>query len=277
MNASYSNLVKMVSAFGLIFHFSGCTIELLSKGDGKGNLYLVTEDDDDSGDPGDSDPKTYAEFAAANTATVALTDASLNQFCAGTVLSRRVVLTTATCIDGKSTASIRVSAGSDAIGAGSTHSVQKISAHPDYGMVGKYYKNDVALIYLDSELNFSTALLPAKLSNALMNDDDIGWSWGWNTFAGPFASLSAREHNARPNALAETLLGDTIADDQFGSDEYTGGCVTDVGAPLYHANDDEIAIVAGLLSQSGSTCTDVQVWTDVSTHATWIQTTMDSF
>lgn len=206
--------------------------------------------------------------------------------CGGSILSSRWVVTAAHCLSGLPTASIQVRAGSILNGSGGQQTdVQRIIIHALYDDVP--YNNDIALLELDSELTFSTSMLPIEPllppeEPALAPEGVLATVTGWGaTYTGSLPSSTLRQvgvplikpESCRSSAYA---YGDQITDNMicagygFGEKD---SCQGDSGGPLVVPDGRGGYVLAGIVSW-GTGCAEPGypgVYTRVPNYAGWIE------
>lgn len=294
MGSTKRNFSPFLITLSFLLIHSGCTPELISKTDKSGNTYLVTEDDDgDEGggggggggapvaDGGEEEAQalSYAEFDDAKFGVVAILWKG-SHVCDGAILNNNAILTSATCAQSLTLGLTEVHMDALEIGAGSTIAVSAIHMHPEFDNSGFFPIKDVAILKLDSEINFSGTIQPLAFAKNTTLDAEatVGSVFGWNSpgalsydelqvFSIEVAAVAAIENEWKVGGLDASLTG---------AQEKGAGCASDNGSPMV-SNDGTKAVITGILTKADSDdCAIIPVYTKISTFSEWITETLEN-
>ncbi|CAH0592701.1 unnamed protein product [Chrysodeixis includens] len=199
--------------------------------------------------------------------------------CGGVIMNNRAILTAAHCVVGESPFRWRVRAGSSwEHGWNSeTYYVSRITTHFSFGNGGHAYNNDIAVLRVNSNIEFNPYIFPAAIAGSMYNlpDNAEVWTAGWGatSFEGP-VSTSLRHvqvwtiNQSRCNTRYDGSLTANMLCAGWLDVGGRDACTNDNGGPLYHKG-----VVVGIVSFRYS-CGDPQypgVYTRVSSYTSWIQ------
>jgi hypothetical protein len=203
---------------------------------------------------------------------VALTSSDGEQFCGGSIVSDRVIVTAAHCTQGQAEGDIAIRAGATDLTSddGQTRNVTTVIEHPKYVQgVG-----DIAMLVLDRPLDLGGNVQAIELaSSADVSGADTARVTGWG--------VESETSEGTPSVLQSTdvpLVSDADCSlvDEGNDDELCAGgtgsdsCYGDSGGPLTVATDNGQAL-AGVVSW-GEECggESAGVYAEVPTFANWI-------
>ncbi|XP_055389933.1 uncharacterized protein LOC129618930 [Condylostylus longicornis] len=215
-------------------------------------------------------------------------DPQLDWDCAGTLISRRFVLTSARCVQNVGKPPVVVRIGHVNIRNDKSYDdvkIQNIIKH-EYFVSTKGY-NDIALLKLAKRVNFSSSIFPACLythAEDISPEVDLTIS-GWGilsviereqseilqnaiTHFVPSEECSTKEYIKNDSRLPDGIIESQLcAYDEFGS-----VCRGDAGGPLEIRNQTSISTVVGITS-IGLSCgaRTPSVYTRVSSYLDWIE------
>ncbi|MEU9987416.1 serine protease [Streptomyces sp. NPDC007971] len=168
-----------------------------------------------------------------------ITDASGNQFCGGTLVAAKKVVTAAHCMVGESTGSVRVVGGRTYLNGtnGTVSKVSKIWINPDY--TDATNGDDVAVLTLSTAMSYTPASFVSSSQTGVYAAGTTARILGWGTTS---------ENGSSSNQLRTAtvpIVADSSCKNSYGSDfvqsdmvcaGYTSGgtdtCQGDSGGPL---------------------------------------------
>ncbi|GAA3115671.1 serine protease [Streptomyces echinatus] len=168
-----------------------------------------------------------------------ITDASQNQFCGGTLVAPKKVVTAAHCMVGESTSSVRVVGGRTYLNGtnGTVSRVSKIWINPEY--TDATNGDDVAVLTLSTSMPYTTAKYVSSSQTGVYAAGSTARILGWGTTS---------ENGGSSNQLRTAtvpVVSDSSCRSSYGSDfvqsdmvcaGYTSGgvdtCQGDSGGPL---------------------------------------------
>jgi hypothetical protein len=179
--------------------------------------------------------------------------------CSGTLISKRVVLTAAHCVEGAQVDQFHVFFGNDIFQGSEVRRVSEISVYPQYD--NQKLTGDIALIRMSSDAPFGVTPIPHLPSSLAITSVDIGTSLEYVGF-GETASGDTGVKMTMTNDLDWICVQsggcyhagnpgaeNTICQDQ----EPSGLCSGDSGGPAFIIRDG-IEYVAGISSYVGEDC-----------------------
>ncbi|MFF3511490.1 S1 family peptidase [Streptomyces sp. NPDC002573] len=209
-----------------------------------------------------------------------ITDASGNQFCGGTLVSAKKVVTAAHCMAGETTGSVRVVGGRTYLNGtnGTVSKVSRIWVNPDYTDASN--GDDVAVLTLSSSMPYTTASYVSSSQTGVYAAGTTARIVGWGT-----TSESGNSSNQLRTATVP-IVSDSSCKSSYGSDYvqsdmvcagYTSGgvdtCQGDSGGPLLIGG-----VLAGITSW-GNGCAEAGypgVYTRLTTFSSLVTTQVNS-
>ncbi|MGW4514552.1 S1 family peptidase [Streptomyces sp. NPDC004393] len=209
-----------------------------------------------------------------------ITDASGNQFCGGTLVSAKKVVTAAHCMAGETTGSVRVVGGRTYLNGtnGTVSKVSRIWVNPDYTNASN--GDDVAVLTLSSSMPYTTASYVSSSQTGVYAAGTTARIVGWGT-----TSESGNSSNQLRTATVP-IVSDSSCKSSYGSDYvqsdmvcagYTSGgvdtCQGDSGGPLLIGG-----VLAGITSW-GNGCAEAGypgVYTRLATFSSLVTTQVNS-
>ncbi|KUN04664.1 serine protease [Streptomyces yokosukanensis] len=170
---------------------------------------------------------------------VQITDASGNQFCGGTLVAAKKVVTAAHCMAGESSGNVRVVGGRTFLNGsdGTVSKVSKIWVNPDY--TDATNGNDVAVLTLSTAMPYTPASYVSSSQTGVYTAGTTARILGWGTTS-ENGSSSNQLRTATVPVVADTSCKTSYGSDFVQSDMVcagltTGGvdtCQGDSGGPL---------------------------------------------
>ncbi|MGW0626514.1 S1 family peptidase [Streptomyces sp. NPDC002758] len=209
-----------------------------------------------------------------------ITDASQNQFCGGTLVTPKKVVTAAHCMVGETTGSVRVVGGRTYLNGtnGTVSRVSKIWINPNYTDANN--GDDVAVLTLSTSMPYTTASYVSSSQTSLYAAGTTARILGWGT-----TSESGSSSNQLRTATVP-IVSDSGCRSSYGSDfvqsdmvcaGYSSGsvdtCQGDSGGPLLIGG-----VLAGITSW-GEGCAEAGypgVYTRLTTFSNLVTTQVDS-
>ncbi|XP_026744925.1 trypsin, alkaline C-like [Trichoplusia ni] len=202
---------------------------------------------------------------------------NFSQFCGGTIINNRSILSAAHCIDYAPVETIRVRIGSSySSSGGEVLPLAAMLLHPDYSPWRVHH--DITILRTSVEIKYSATVQPAPIAGSTYNlaDDAVVWATGWGITEFDDVSEQLRDvqvwtvnheicrqrylwtlHRITTDMLCTGWL------DVGGRDQ----CMLDSGGPVYHNG-----VVVGVCS-FGQGCASPRfpgVNTRVSSYSDWI-------
>lgn len=214
---------------------------------------------------------------SANPWQVAVTSPDGEQFCGGSIVSDRIIVTAAHCVQGTPEGEIAILAGATDLtsGNGQTRNVTAVIEHPKYASgVG-----DIAMLVLDRPLDMGGDVAAISLAtSADISNADTARITGWGT--------TSETSEQTPSTLQSTdvplvsdadcgLIEEGNADELCAGGTGTDSCYGDSGGPLTVATENG-QVLAGVVSW-GEECggETAGVYAEVPTFADWVAERVD--
>ncbi|MEU7061456.1 serine protease [Streptomyces sp. NPDC046197] len=168
-----------------------------------------------------------------------ITDASGNQFCGGTLVAAKKVVTAAHCMVGESTGSVRVVGGRTYLNGtnGTVSKVSKIWINPDY--TDATSGDDVAVLTLSTSMPYTTAKYVSSSDTGVYAAGTTARILGWGTTSESGSSSNQLRTATVPivsdSSCKSSYGSDFVASDMVCAGYSSGGvdtCQGDSGGPL---------------------------------------------
>ncbi|CAG2224542.1 Trypsin beta,Trypsin delta,Chymotrypsin-like serine proteinase,Trypsin alpha,Chymotrypsin A,Trypsin delta/gamma-like protein CG30031,Chymotrypsin B [Mytilus edulis] len=205
------------------------------------------------------------------------TGSSWSHSCGGSIIDEKWVVTAAHCVEGSSTSSLRVAAGSTIWSEDvQTRNLKDFTMHPDYDGSASGYPNDIAVIELESPLE-----LNENVDKVDMADEDGDFAgvecvisgWGQTGSGSIPETLQDVSMTVLSNSDCSTIWTGSINDGHIciGSDtdisDGRSACFGDSGGPMICQSK-----LAGATSWGSGSCSGKPtVYTRVSQFRKWIR------
>ncbi|XP_075982010.1 trypsin, alkaline C-like [Anticarsia gemmatalis] len=204
------------------------------------------------------------------------------QTCAGSILTRRSILSAARCFMPANVSRYRIRAGSSQANSGGTvYSLSEIFNHPNYNGLD----SDISVSRVDGEIIFSNVVRAAPRAgpNYMVRDNEQVWAAGWGAFSlQNLATHSEDLRHVQMWSINQDICRERI---DFLTDNMlcagwldVGGrdtCSGDMGGPLF----DRHGVLVGVTSY-GNRCADPRypgVYVRVTSFTSWITARVQSF
>jgi secreted trypsin-like serine protease len=169
--------------------------------------------------------------------------------CSGTLLSQRIVLTSAHCIIGRKI--LQVEIGASKLNTVSKYKVDAVWIHPGYEEV--YHHNDLALLHLNMAVPVTQFAKLPESKQAILDKSFLFVGWGnvqEGVRTGDLHKLVLDNKTLLAKGLWPTAFDSTImlgAGKRFADGvRYGSGCISDSGAPLFTVDGKTIIGVASM-------------------------------
>jgi secreted trypsin-like serine protease len=209
-----------------------------------------------------------------------ITDASQNQFCGGTLVAPKKVVTAAHCMVGETTGSIRVVGGRTYLNGtnGTVSRVSKIWINPGYTDANN--GDDVAVLTLSTSMPYTTASYVSSSQTSVYAAGTTARILGWGTTS-ESGSASNQLRTATVPVVSDSSCRSSYGSDFVQSDMVCAGyssggvdtCQGDSGGPLLIGG-----VLAGITSW-GEGCAEAGypgVYTRLTTFSNLVTTQVDS-
>ncbi|MFI1167730.1 S1 family peptidase [Streptomyces sp. NPDC020801] len=209
-----------------------------------------------------------------------ITDASGNQFCGGTLVAARKVVTAAHCMVGEATSGVRVVGGRTYLNGtnGTVSKVSKIWVNPDY--TDATSGDDVAVLTLSTSMPYTAAKYVSSADTGVYAAGSTARILGWGTTSETGSSSNQLRTATVPIVSDSSCRGsygsDFVASDMVCAGYSSGGvdtCQGDSGGPLLIGG-----VLAGITSW-GNGCAEAGypgVYTRLTTFSSLVTAQVDS-
>ena len=234
-------------ASALAFASTGCTAE-------------ATEDETNEEHVASTASAIVGGEATTGYASVGALTQRGRSFCTGTVVTKRLVVTAAHCLQEVQASNIRFALGPNASTPETQLGVSRIVAHPKYD--AKRLTNDIGVVVLSQD----APVTPIEINDSMSSS----WVGRALTFVGygvtsGFGKMGSGVKRAVDIAVSE--VGST----QFAyEDRRKNTCFGDSGGPAFAKDAAGNLVLVGVTSYGDQSCTEFGVDTRVDTYRTWI-------
>ncbi|MFD5073166.1 S1 family peptidase [Streptomyces sp. NPDC058274] len=209
-----------------------------------------------------------------------ITDASGSQFCGGTLVAAKKVVTAAHCMVGETTSSVRVVGGRTYLNGtnGTVSKVSKIWVNPDY--TDATNGDDVAVLTLSTAMSYTPASYVSSSQTSVYATGATARIVGWGTTSESGSSSNQLRTATVPivsnSSCASSYGSDFVASDMVCAGYTAGGvdtCQGDSGGPLLIGG-----VLAGITSW-GEGCAEAGypgVYTRLTTFSSLVTTQVNS-
>lgn len=192
--------------------------------------------------------------------------------CGGSLIGPRAVLTSASCVDGLTAASLKVRGGSlKQASGGALAPVRRISIHPDFDAASG--TANLAVLHLGQALSDRPAALPLPLvggSPAAGTSVNLA---GWGTVSNGASSLPSDLRKVTTMVVAKDVCQKSFPDRTIGSGVFChgavgkGSCQKDEGGPVISGNGIQVGVIS--VNSCGSPGKQ-SIATSVESYGLWI-------
>ncbi|XP_023315799.1 chymotrypsin-2-like [Trichogramma pretiosum] len=208
-------------------------------------------------------------------------------FCGGSIINKRYILTAAHCLENKKLHKVEIYAGTNKIGDpnAQVHTAQAFVTHPRYNKyMLKFMMNDIALIHLNEDIQFTELIRPVKLpkSDYEFNEGHVAVVTGWGGTNHDTVTLSKFLQASQQRVISwETCVKEwhtkllTAIDAGMmcavtNHDWPSGPCMGDSGGPFVDGKGYQIGITS-FGYECGKTHELPEVYVNVMAYAKWIR------
>lgn len=182
-------------------------------------------------------------------------------FCTGTLVTKRVVVTAAHCLDGVPAARMRFAIGPNAFRPEASVPVAQAVAHPEWNP--RRIANDIGVVVLAAD----APVAPIALSTTALDASWIGRELAFVGYGASNGFTGAGGGVKRGVVLPIAQIGAT----QFAYDGRTANtCFGDSGGPALALSEDKVPSLVGVTSFGDATCTQFGVDTRVDAFAPFL-------
>ncbi|XP_039762812.1 chymotrypsin-1-like [Pararge aegeria] len=197
-------------------------------------------------------------------------------FCGASIISHRVILTAAHCVDGMNFKNYKAVVGTNQLlFGGKSYSIRKVVQHKKYDP--ELIKNDIALIFTKREMEFSSTIQAIELNDEPVapGEDLLLTGWGTTSYPGlapndlmqlelkAVSYEECKEAHQETNPVYETQI---CAISSAGK----GACHGDSGGPLVREGRQVGIVSWGIPCAKGKP----DVYTKVESYMDWIEKTL---
>lgn len=196
----------------------------------------------------------------------------VNFLCGGSLIGPRAVLTSASCVDGLTAASLKVRGGSlKRASGGAVASVRRINIHPEFD--AKSGTANLAVLHLGEALLDRPAALPLPLIGGSPAAGTSVHLAGWGVMSSGASSLPANLRKLTSKVVAKDDCQASFRDRTIGSGFFChqhvgqGDCQKDEGGPVINGNGIQVGI--SNIHSCGAPG-KLSIATSVESYASWI-------
>jgi len=181
-------------------------------------------------------------------------------FCTGTVVTKRLVVTAAHCLQDVRASGIRFALGSNASTPEAQLGVTRIVSHPEYD--AKRLTNDIGVVVLSQD----APVTPIEINDTMSSS----WVGRALTFVGYGVTNGVGKGGSGVKRAVDIVVSEVNSTQFAYEDARKNTCFGDSGGPAFAKDAAGDLVLVGVTSYGDRTCTQFGVDTRVDAYRTWI-------